>query len=566
MFKTTKKPVWLISLLILVMLGFSLSMCRKITIREATTDQVNILQYLEQDSLHRFTDLVEIIHKTGFDAFMNAYGTYTLFAPTDSAIHLWLKNKSIDNVPVDSLKAMLKFHILETEEFTENFTDGKLPSVTMYGQFLVTGVQNINGASHFVVNRQATITQANIVTGNGIIQVIDHVLVPAKYSLAKMIENNPDYSIFTQALKATGFYDTLNIAMEDTSHVWFTVFAEPDNVYNDTGVYSFDDLKARYSNTGNPANPKDSLYLYVAYHILSGPLYLADIIASNSHSTLAPLQVITDKLVNDSTILINDDQYSTINGIVHEPGVVVDRAGSDRSATNGVLHNLLGPLFIKVRKPFPIYWDLCATQPELTRLTTIYRNQTFLFPHGAFKNIQWQQSCLKYRANVKGYLGDYWQIGLGTSSSNTDHLGTCESNSWIRFETPLIVAGKYKVWICYYEQNKSKRVSVQVSFDSIPLTSALVQFDKKISSVSNSQADALEAIGWKWWAGENHKSGSTSARMVGIIDVKKTGHHVIRFDLVSGMNPDCNLDMIQFIPVGMNQLVPRFNPDGSIEY
>jgi hypothetical protein len=304
----------------------------------------------------------------------------------------------------------------------------------------------------------------------------------------------------------------------------------------------------------------------MAYHILPGPLYLADIITSNSHPTLAPLQVITDKLVDDSIVLLNDISYSTINGIVHEPGIEVNQAHSEVSATNGVLHQLEAQMVIKVMKPFPIYWDLCATQPELTRLTGVYRKQTFLFPYGAFKNIQWEQSCLKYRTGVRGYLGDYWQVGFGTSSSNTNDLGTCSANSWIQFNTPLIVAGKYKVWVCYYTQNTSKKVSVQVSFDSIPLTSALVQFNQKISSVSPSQEDALEAIGWKWWAGEHHKSGSTAARMVGIVDVKKTGSHVIRFDLVSGKNPDCNLDMVQFIPVGMNQTSPRFNPDGTIEY
>jgi uncharacterized surface protein with fasciclin (FAS1) repeats len=415
-----RKKILLGTVFFLALAGvcITFTMCRKITIRETTTDQVNLLQYLEQDSLHRFTDLVEIIHKAKFDAFMNAYGTYTLFAPTNDAIESWLKSRgkaSIDAMNADTLKEMLKFHLLEEEELTSNFTDGKLPSVTMYGQFLVTGVKNTGGVSHFVVNRQATITQADIITGNGVIQVIDHVLTPAVYTLAELIDHDPVYSIFDQALKATGFYDSLNVVMQDSTHLWYTLLAQSDKVYNDTGIYSYDDLKQRYCNTGDPMNPKDSLHLYMAYHVLPGPLYLADIITSNSHATLAPLQVITDKLLDDSIVLINDLSYNTINGTVHEPGVEIDQAASDVSATNGVLHRLKGPLPIKVMKPFPIYWDLCATQPELTRLTGVYRKQTFLFPYGAFKNIQWEQSCLKYRSGVKGYRGAYWQIGFGTS-------------------------------------------------------------------------------------------------------------------------------------------------------
>lgn len=568
-----KKLIYLAAACLLLASALNFSGCQKIQIRQTTTEDVNMLQYLEQDSLQRFTELVQIIQKAGYTSFMNAYGTYTLFAPTDSAIDAYLKQKkiaSIDALPVDSMKSLLKLHLLNEEIYTSNFNDGKLPSVTMYGQFLVTQVKNINGAAAYIVNRQATITEPNIQTGNGVIQVINNVLTPSIYTIAQLVDQDPDYSIFDEALKATGYYDTLNTVtvLSDSTTRWFTLIAEPNEALADSGIYSYQDLKARYSNTGDPTNPSDSLNLYVAYHIIPGNNYLADIVMSNSHSTMAPLQVITDKVRND-TVLLNDDQYSTLTGIVYEPGIPLDQSKSDVSATNGVMHRALTNLVIKVRNPFPVYWDLCATVPELTRLASVYRKETYLFQYGdgnTLSTVKWEKSCLKYRAGVKGYLGDYWEIGFGTSSSNTNGLGTCEGNSWIQFTTPLLVAGKYKVWVCYYTQNTSKVVAVQASFDSIPLTSALIQFNQKISSVSPDQESSLEAIGWKWWAGSSQKSGSTVARMVGIVDVKVTGNHTIRFDLVSGSNSDCNLDMIQFIPIGMNQTSPRFNSDGSIEY
>lgn len=568
-----KKTFYSALALFSLILAASLSGCQKVEIKQTTTEDLNLLQYLQQDSLHRFTKLLDIIEKTGYTSFMNAYGTYTLFAPTDSAIDAYLARThkgSLDALPVDSLKSLLKLHLLDEEIYTSDFNDGKLASVTMYGQFLVTQVKNVDGVADYIVNRQAKITQANIQLGNGVIQVIDNVLTPSIYTLSQLMEQNPDYSIFTQALKETGYYDTLNQVtyLSDSTERWFTVIAEPNSALADSGIHSYQDLKARYSNTGNPKDPADSLHLYVAYHILPGNNYLADIVMSNSHETMAPLQVITDKVRND-TVLINDDQYSTLTGTVYEPGVPIDQAQSDVSATNGVLHRALGNLAIKVRSPFPVYWDLCASVPELTRLTGIYRKETYLFPYGdgnTIASIKWEKSCLKYRAGVKGYLGDYWEIGMGSSSSNTNNLGTCEGNSWIEFTTPLLVAGKYKVWVCYYTQNTSKVIAVQASFDSIPLTSALVQFNQKISSVSPDKESELEALGWKWWAGASQKSGSTVARMVGIADVTVTGNHTIRFDLVSGANSDCNLDMIQFIPVGMNQTSPRFNSDGSIEY
>ncbi len=567
-----KKAIFTFSIALLVIIAM-VSSCKKQAIRETTTTDVNILQYLQQDSLQRFTSLVAIIYKVGYNDFLNAYGTYTLFAPTNDAVAAYLKQvgkTSIDQIQISDLQNLLKFHLLTEVVYSSQFNDGKLPSVTMYGQFLITGVANKGGVSSYIINRQGTVLQANIKLGNGIIHVIDQVLIPTAYSLAQLVEQNPDYSIFLQALKATGYYDTLNLVKNpDSSAHWLTLIAETNKDYTDTGITSYAALKAKYSNTGNPLLATDSLHLYVAYHILKDIKYLADIVTASSHETLAPLQVVTD-LVSNNKVLLNDDTYSTINGTVHEVGGELELANSDVSATNGVMHRILKHLAIKVRSPFPVYWDLCATQTELTRLSTVYRKSAaYLFDRGdstnnAFKDIKWSASCLKYRYSGNGYLGDYWELGLGTSTSNTSNTGTCSSNTWIEFTTPLLVAGKYKVWFCYYTQNSTVS-AVQGSFDGVPLTSALIQFHQKISSVNVADEASLAAIGWKWWAGVAKKSGSTAARMLGIIDIQLTGRHKIRFDLLSGTNSDCNFDMVQFIPIGMSQTSPHFNPDGTTE-
>ncbi|HEX6431501.1 MAG TPA: fasciclin domain-containing protein [Niastella sp.] len=561
-----------IPLVVFTVIAALLSNCKKSALVETTTQDKNILEYLQKDSLQRFTKLVAIIDKTGYNSAMNTYSTYTLFAPTDDAIDAYLKKMnmaSIDQVKEADLKAMIQFHLLEEKVQTSEFTDGKLPSVTMLGQFLITGVVNEGGVSSFRINRQANVTQPNVETGNGIIHVIDNVLIPSAYTVAKLLEQSAEYSIFTEAVKETGYYDSLNSATNtDGTQRWITLIAETNQALRDTNITSYAALKARYCNTGDPKNPLDSLHLYVAYHILPDVKYLADIVMASSHETKAPLEVITDKLIDGKKVLINDDEYSTISGPVHEKGIELDQANSDVSATNGVLHRALSHLAIKIRKPFPVYWDLCSTVPELTRLGNIYRKKTYLFAYGdgqTFKDVKWEKSCLKYRNGVQGYLGDYWQMGLGRSSSNTDNLGTCEGNSWIEFTTPLLVKGKYKVWMCYYVQNSTVS-AVQASFDSVPLTSALIQFHQKISSVDFAKEAELEALGWKWWAGASKKSGSTSGRMLGIVDVKATGRHKIRFDLISGSNSDCNFDMVHFIPLGTSQTSPRFNPDGSIEY
>lgn len=526
--------------------------CKKTDLVETTTTDVNILAYLQQHS-DQFSSLVSIINKAGYNDFLNAYGTYTLFAPTNAAVDAYLKQNgkgSIDQMSADDLKNLLKLHLLEEVVNTSDFTDGKLPSATMYGQFLITGVATKEGASSYIVNRQGVITQPNIVAGNGIIQVIDAVLTPAKYSVAQLLEQDAAYSVFLQALKETGYYDTLNTVKAGDTQKWFTLIAETNQALSDSGYANYAALKSRYCNTGNPKNVLDSLHLFVAYHILPDIKYLADIVMAGSHATLAPLEVITDKVINQQ-VVINDDEF---NG-VHEPGVLLEQAFSDVSATNGVLHRAKGHLPMKLRSPFPVYWDVTMF-PELTRLASIYRKANYVFEYGSgntIADIKWEKGNLTYQAGKAGFMGDYLQVPLGISSSG----------SWIEFTTPLLVKGKYKLWFCYRQEASGgdKNISAQVSFDSVPLTSALVQFHQKNSTVDAAKDAEQEALGWKCYMVP--AAGYSVGRMVGIVDVKVTGRHKVRLSVAAGSNGTNDIDMMHFIPLGMKQIYPRFKTDGT---
>ncbi|BAV04557.1 Fasciclin domain-containing protein [Filimonas lacunae] len=546
-----KKMITLAVIAITMLVIISVQSCKKTDLVESTTTDVNILAYLKQFP-DQFSSLVNIIDKVGYSDFLNAYGTYTLFAPTNAAVKTWLQQKgkgSIDQMDADELKGLLKLHLLEEVVNTSNFTDGKLPAATMYGQYLITGVANKEGSSSYIVNRQAYITQPNITTGNGVIQVIDGVLTPAQYSVAQLLEQDASFSIFLQAVKETGYYDTLNVVQQGDVRKWYTLIAENNQALADSGYSSYAALKARYCNTGDPKNAVDSLHLFVAYHILPDIKYLADIVMAGSHETLAPLEVITDKVVNQQ-VLLNDDEF---NG-EHEQGVLIDQASSDVSATNGVLHRATAHLPMKLRSPFPVYWDL-AQFPELTRLAAYYRKANYVFEYGSdIADVKWEKGSLTYQNGKSGFLGDYLQIQLGTSSSG----------SWIEFTTPLLVKGKYKVWFCYRQEASGgdKNVTCQVSFDSVPLTSALVQFHVKNSTVDAAKDAEQEALGWKCYMVP--AAGFAVGRMVGIVDVKVTGRHKLKLSVAAGSNGTNDMDMVHFIPVGANQIYPRFKTDGTL--
>ena len=566
-----------------VLLGaFALSYmvsCKKLDIVTATTTDVNIYDYLVKNG-DKYSDFAKMVEKAGYADFLNAYGAYTLFAPTNDGVKEFLKETgkaSIDAFTTPELQNIVKLHLIQDTINTSSFTDGKLPQVTMLGQYLVTGVANVNGVSSYIVNRQALIVQPNISLSNGNIHAIDHVLKAATKTVAQTIESDPQYSIFTEALKATGYYDSLNIVNNpDTTRRFLTAIAETNKALSDSGITSFAALKAKYSQTGNPKRVDDSLHLYVAYHIMTDARYIADIVSTASLPTLATLEVITPKL-DGQTVLLNDIVF---NGN-HELGVQLDRDKSDVTASNGVVHSAKAHFAVKIRVPVRVDFDV-ADQPELRKLASVFRKATsqtaisgtgagYSFPRGFFADITWgsntsSTSTISYNcmpeSNTRYYAwnADYIRIPMGNTSRN----------KWIEFRTPLLVKGKYKVWVCYYRGRNSSNnptpLSNRVSFDDEPLQRTF-GFDEQKPVGTPAE---LEALGWKQYtevaqtnSGEDRNN---VARLLGTIDVKSTDRHIIRIEfLLSHSGQEQNfLDMFQFIPVNEDQVRPIFGRDGSV--
>lgn len=533
--------------------------CKKQSITLTTTEDVNIVDYLRKYP-DQFSEYVKILDRTNISPFLNAYGAYTAFAPTNDAIKSYLTEigkKSTDDLDTATLKDICRLHIIQDTISTPAFVDGKLYAPTMYGQFLVTGV-NTSGVT--IVNRRAQITKPNVLTGNGYVHVIDKVLIPASLTVAQLTEKNSRYSIFTQALKATGWYDSLNVVNNpDTTLRWRTLLAESDSALNAGGIPSYAALKARYNNTGNPKNSTDSLYLYVAYHILPGIKYIADIVGQQSHKTMAPLEVVTVTL-DGQTVLLNE---AVFNGVL-EKGVPINRGLSDNSCNNGVLHEITGNIILKVRSPYLVNFDPGA-QPEILKLTSLYRKagKSQLFNYGQLADVTWQNTTLQavnyYCEGPTGSNNYWWDDGFGVNL----RYGNAAANNWVEFKTPLLVKGKYTVWIMYRRANMG--AYTQVSFDGVP-TGVIVDFTQSLPSTSATDA-ALIAQGFKRYAFNNPNSNNVSQK-AGTITVNTTDRHILRLQAVrdngSGVAPSVTLDFIQFVPLGMDPTRPLFARDGTI--
>jgi len=560
-----KLTILIVGLVVTTSIIFSSVSCKKLNIQETTTTDVNIVGYLE-NHLDSFSLFKQILDRTGNTAFLNAYGSYTCFAPTNTGVKNYLKDlgaSSVDVADLNTLKDMVRLHLLEDTIYTSSFTDGKLPVITMYGQYLVTSVANKDGASSYLINRQALVLNSNVKVGNGIIHVVDNVLRPAVKTIAAQLESNANYSIFVQALKETGFYTRLNTVSTDSTKRWLTVFAESNKALADSGINSYASLKAKYSKTGNPTLPNDSLNMYVAYHVSMGLKFLGDIISTPTHETLLPQEVISIKLINQN-VLVNQDEF---NGVV-EPGVILTRDKSDIAATNGVWHDAAAHFMVKYRKPAPLYWDVSSFD-ELKKLPAYYKKANYNFVRASeaenpIKDHYWGWGSLA-GTNVMSYL-------FSTASSITNYAYNADVNMlplglpsrpiWWEMRTPPIVKGKYKVWICYRQQKQSSSSNMLCQ---VTVNGVLMQRTMNFTDVRPAGTDAeIEAIGWKRYT--ENVSNLWAARQVGVIEFTTTQQQLIRITALVGTQNNNNLDMIHFIPIDQDQILPRFRPDGSMIY
>jgi transforming growth factor-beta-induced protein len=120
-----------------------------------------------------FSTLIAAVVAAGLADELSGAGQRTVFAPTDAAFaELGLDAANIGTVPVADLTAILLYHV----------SAGRLPASTVVGSTQLTmangGVASIRleGGAAFI--NEARIVATDVEAANGIIHVIDAVLLP----------------------------------------------------------------------------------------------------------------------------------------------------------------------------------------------------------------------------------------------------------------------------------------------------------------------------------------------------------------------------------------------------
>ena len=122
-----------------------------------------------------FTTLVAAVEAAGLVETLKGEGPFTVFAPTDEAFAA-LPAGTVENLlkpeNKDQLVAILTYHVVAGKVMSTDLTDDMMAATVQGGEI------KIDLDSGVMVN-DATVTAADIEATNGVIHVIDKVILPS---------------------------------------------------------------------------------------------------------------------------------------------------------------------------------------------------------------------------------------------------------------------------------------------------------------------------------------------------------------------------------------------------
>lgn len=126
-------------------------------------------------SAGQFTTLVAALKAAGLVDTLKGAGPFTVFAPTDAAFAA-LPAGTVEDLlkpeNKDKLVAILTYHVVPGKIMSADIAGKTLEVATVQGSDL-----SVNATTGVMVEN-ATVVSADIETDNGVIHVIDHVLMP----------------------------------------------------------------------------------------------------------------------------------------------------------------------------------------------------------------------------------------------------------------------------------------------------------------------------------------------------------------------------------------------------
>ena len=266
---------------------------------------------------------------------LSGEGPFTVFAPTDDAIVALTEALEItadDLLALPNLGDILQYHVVGAAAYSTDLSDGQVIE-TLVGEDVTVSIT----ADGVFIN-DAQVTVADIAADNGVVHVIDAVLLPPApqtNTVVDVIVNSEDHTLLEAAVGAAGLVDALS------GEGPFTVFAPTDD--------AFTALTEALEVTVDELLEYPLLAAVLQYHVVGAEAYSTDLSDGQEIETL---------LGENVTVTINADGV-----FINQAQVIV----ADIAADNGVVHVIDAVLLPEFPEPTTVV-DIIVESEDHTLL------------------------------------------------------------------------------------------------------------------------------------------------------------------------------------------------------
>jgi transforming growth factor-beta-induced protein len=238
-----------------------------------------------------FNTLVEAVVAADLVSTLKGDGPYTVFAPTDAAFAAL--GIDLGTLSKEDLTNILLYHVVAGSVKSTDLANGFVETAGGYS----IEVNTDNGA---MINT-ANVIKADVMATNGIIHIIDEVLLPPTEDIVeKALSFNPaEFNTLVAAVIQADLVGTLQ------SEGPFTVFAPTDAAFAELGV----DLASL---------SKEDLTSILLYHVVPGNIFSSDLSegsVATANGAMISVSLSSGVQINESNVIIANVQ--TTNGVIH---------------------------------------------------------------------------------------------------------------------------------------------------------------------------------------------------------------------------------------------------------
>jgi len=247
-------------------------------------------------SADSFKTLVAAVKAAGLVETLKGKGPFTVFAPTDEAFKKVPKdmiNALLKPENKGKLTAILTYHVIAGKVMAADVVKMK-SAETVNGQMV-----SINVEGNTVMIDNAKVIKADIEASNGVIHVIDTVILPK--DIVDTAVAAGVFKTLVAAVKAAGLVDTLK------GEGPFTVFAPIDDAFKKLPAGTVENLL-------KPEN-KSKLKAILTYHVVSGKVMASDLLKMTSAKTVNGQNIAIGLTIDNARVVQPDIKCS--NGVIH---------------------------------------------------------------------------------------------------------------------------------------------------------------------------------------------------------------------------------------------------------